>query len=194
MMSERHYLKSMPPAAIENYGVYDHDQLVGGVVITAGARNGHRLLSGADHSAVATVARLWIEDEVGKNAESRVLSVVARLVARDHRVKMLLSYADPAAGHRGTIYMAAGWTYLGMSQSGRYLDLGDGSPRHPRSVFSEFGTNRPSELRRRGMPARSVLVAGKHRYALILDRSWGWRLAAQPKPYPARVACEDRPR
>ncbi len=142
MMSERHYLKSMPPAAIDNYGVYDHGRLVGGVVITAGARNGHRLLSGADHSAVATLARLWIADEIGKNAESRVLSVVARLVTRDHRIKMLLSYADPAAGHVGIIYQAAGWLYLGISQCGRYLDLGDGSPRHPRSVFSEFGTNR----------------------------------------------------
>jgi hypothetical protein len=178
----------MPPAAIENYGVYDHDRLVGGVVITAGARNGHRLLSGADQSAVATLARLWIEDEIGKNAESHVLAVVARLIARDHGLKMLLSYADPAAGHRGTIYMAAGWLYLGMSDTGRYLALGNGELRHPRSVASTYGTNRPSRLRKMGIPARSVLVGGKHRYALVLDRSWAWRLAAQPKPYPARIA------
>ncbi len=188
MMSGRHYLRSMPPAAIANYGVYDHDRLVGGVVITAGARHGHRILAGADQSTVATVARVWIGDEVGKNAESRVLSVVARLVARNHGVKMLLSYADPAAGHRGTIYMAAGWLYLGMSDTGRYLALGDGEPRHPRSVASMYGTNRPSQLRKMGIPARSVLVGGKHRYCLILDHSWAWRLAAQPKPYPARAA------
>lgn len=188
IMAERHYLRSMPPACVACFAVYLAGALVGGVVLTAGARNAHLLLDGAERDRVATLARLWLTDEIGKNAESRVLGVVARLVARDGRVKVLISYADPAAGHAGTIYQAAGWTYLGVSQPGRYLDLGDGRLHHPRSVFSTYGTNRPARLRSLGLPARSVLVGGKHRYCLVLDKSWAWRLAHLPEPYPARTA------
>jgi len=173
----------MPPAAVTCFGVYLADQLVGAVVVTSGARNAPRLLNTANPLAVGTLARLWLEDTVPKNAESRVLAISARLLRQHGRVRALMSYADPAAGHIGTIYQAAGWRYLGQSQAGRYLDLGDG-PRHPRSVFSAYGTNRPSCLRKMGFPARSVLVGGKHRYCLVLDESWAWRLTAEQLPYP----------
>lgn len=172
-----HYLHSMPPAAVACFGVYLEGALVGAVVLTAGARHVHRLLVGARSGDVLTLARLWLADDVPHNAESRVISVVCRLLARERRAKALVSYADPTAGHTGTIYRAAGWVYLGMSESGRYIDVGDGKgPRHPRSIFSSHQTNRPTTLRRQGYQAHSVIVPGKHRYLVMLDRSWEWRL------------------
>jgi len=188
-----HYLHSMPPAAVVCYGVHKEDQLVGAVVVTCGARNAHRLLAGGRPGDVLTLARLWLADEVPRNAESRVIAVVCRLLTREGRARALLSYADPAAGHVGTIYQAAGWTYLGMSQSGRYLDLGDGIARHPRSVFSSHGTNMPTMLRRQGYRARSVLVSGKHRYCVMLDRTWAWRLTRVRQPYPISNAVSIPP-
>ncbi|MGD0343616.1 MAG: DNA methyltransferase [Acidimicrobiales bacterium] len=184
LVVDHHYLHSMPPAAVKSFGVYLDGGLVGAVVVTSGSRNAPRLLGTNDPRAVATLARLWLEDRVPKNAESRVLAVVARLMRHSGQVRALVSYADPAAGHTGTIYQAAGWTYLGMSPPGRYLDLGDGEPRHPRSVFSAYGTNRPACLRKMGLAAKSVLVGGKHRYCLVLDQSWAWRLTAEQQPYP----------
>jgi hypothetical protein len=132
---------------------------------------------------VATIARLWLTDEIPKNAESRVLAITARLLRQSGHLRALLSYADPAAGHRGTIYQAAGWNYLGRSEPGRYVEL-DGVIHHPRSVYSRHGTDSPRKLRAIGIPARAVVVAGKHRYFLLLDRSWAWRLSVVARPYP----------
>jgi hypothetical protein len=189
-----HYLHSMPPAAVATFGVMHDDNLCGAVVVTAGSRHAHRLLDGAGHDAVATVARLWLADALPKNSESRVLAIVGRLLRQRGEVRALVSYADPAAGHIGTIYQAAGWSYLGQSDVGRYLDLGDGALHHPRSVYTLHGTNSPRVLRTMGIPARSVLVAGKHRYCQILDPAWAWRLRAPVLPFPARpVPAESAP-
>jgi hypothetical protein len=86
------------------------------------------------------LARLYLVDELPKNAESRVLGIVTREMRRRHHVRALLSYADPAVGHSGTIYKAAGWTYLGRGEATRYLDFGDGELHHPRSVSTVYGT------------------------------------------------------
>jgi hypothetical protein len=184
MMTERHYLHSMPPAPLACFGVYLRRELVGGVVLTAGARHAHRLLVGADQGTVATVARIWLADDIPKNGESRVLGIVGRTFQCTSAIRALVSYADPAAGHAGTIYQAAGWRYLGLTQPGRYLDFGDGRLHHPRSVYNRYGANGAGHLRWRGIDARTVHIGGKHRYCLILDRTWAWRLCTPALPYP----------
>ena len=103
LISERHYLHSMPTAPTATFGVYLDGELVGAVVVTAGARNADRLLEGSPSGSVLTLARLWMEDRVPRNAESRVIAVVTRLLTRSHDVKALVSYADPEAGHRGRL-------------------------------------------------------------------------------------------
>ena len=178
----------MPPAAIACFGVFDDGELVGAEVITAGARHAHRLFAGAEPGAVATLARLWLVDELPKNAESRVLAVTVKLLRRSRDIRALISYADPAAGHVGTIYQAAGWSYLGQNPPARYLDFGDGTLRHPRSTFSTYGTSSLSLLRSRGIKAKGVLVNGKHRYCLVIDSTWSWRLTAHNMPYPKPIA------
>jgi hypothetical protein len=145
---------------------------------------GHKLLAGARPEHVITVARFWLADDLPGNSESRVLAVVMRYLRRHTAYRLALTYADPVAGHTGTIYRAAGWLYLGQTESGGYVDLGDGSLSHPRSVFTRFGTNRIHHLRATGIPAARVRVPGKFRYAHVLDAAWGWRLRRSAQPYP----------
>lgn len=186
LIVERHYLHSMPAAAWRCYGVYAGQSLSGAVVFTAGARNGHRALTGATPQQVATLARLWLADELPKNAESRVIGIVLRMLRREGEWKAVLSYADPAAGHVGIIYQATGWTYLGQSEAATYVDLGDGCAVHPRTVYARLGSNAVGHLRRTGVPARRVRMSGKYRYAYVLDPAWRWRLRDRPLPYPRR--------
>lgn len=187
LIIERHYLHSMPAAAWRCFGVYAGGVLAGAVVFTAGARNGHRSLIGAKPQQVATLARLWLADELPKNAESRVIGVVLRMLRRVGEWKALLSYADPAAGHVGTIYQATGWTYLGQSEAPSYVDLGDGRVLHPRTVYARLGSNAMGHLHRTGIPAQRVRMTGKHRYAYVLDPAWRWRLRDSPQPYPRKA-------
>jgi len=157
------------------------------VVFTSGARNGHRLLVGVNPNQVATLARLWLADDLPANSESRVLGIVLRDVRRTTDWKLILSYADPAAGHVGTIYQATGWLYLGETPGESYVRLADGRLHHPRTVYSTYGSNRISHLRATGVPASRVFVGGKHRYVFMLDPTWRWRLRvgqhrARPPP------------
>lgn len=179
-----HYLHSMPQAAWKSFGVFCGDRLAGAIVFSAGARQGHRMLLGARPQQVATLARFWLEDELPKNAESRVLGVVLRLLRREGGWKALLSYADPAVGHVGTIYQATGWIYLGQGAPPSYVDLGDGRPVHPRTVYARLGSNALGHLHRTGIPAQRVKSSGKHRYAYLLDPAWLWRLRDRPHSYP----------
>ena len=187
LIVEHHYLHCMPSACWRCFGVYVGDQLMGAVVFTAGPRHGHRILSGAKPQQVPVLARLWLSDTLPRNSESRVIAIVIRLLRRDRQWKMLLSYADPAAGHSGIIYRASGWLYLGLGQPSRYLDLGDGNLVHPRTAYGRLGTNSLGHLRRTGVLARNIVQAGKHRFVYILDPAWRWRLRDPVLPYPGKA-------
>jgi hypothetical protein len=138
---------------------------------------------------MATLALLWLSDDLPPNSESRVLGIVLRHLRRTTTWKVLLSYADPNAGHVGTIYQATGWTYLGETPGEHYVRLVDGQLHHPRSVYNRYGSNNIAHLRATGVPARRESVGGKHRYAYVLDPTWTWRLRAiqqqgLPRPRP----------
>jgi hypothetical protein len=188
-MQQHHYLHSMPKAPRRCYGVFLDGVLLGGVVFTSGARNGHRLLTAASPQDVVTLARLWLSDDLPTNSESRVLGVVLRDLQRTTTWKLLLSYADPAVGHVGTIYQATGWRYLGQTGVETYIRLPDGRLHHKRSIYSCYGSNNIAHLRATGVDACPEFVGGKYRYAYVLDRAWEWRLRAvshmsPPRPRP----------
>jgi hypothetical protein len=185
MMETKHYLHSMPAVVRLCFAVYFDNRLTGGVVFTQGGRHAHHLLQGASPGQVVTLARLWLADELPANSESRVLGIVTRKLIADGRYKLALSYADPAAGHVGTIYQAAGWLYVGTTQAERYFEL-DGVCIHPRTASDRFGTNSIAHLRRTGLAIVATKSPAKHRYAYVLDKRWRWRLSRQAQSYPKR--------
>ncbi len=72
------------------------------------------------------LARLYLLDQIPKNAETWLIGKSVRYIRRNRReVKALVSYADPSAGHCGTIYKAANWTPDGMTGEGRKTDRRD---------------------------------------------------------------------
>lgn len=184
VITRHHYLHSMPSAPVQCFAVWDSGELVGSAVFTAGARHAGRLLAGSDTQQVITLARFWMADDVAANGESRVLGYILRWLRKHTTWKCILSYADPAEGHRGTIYQATGWLYLGETDAQAYVDLGDGVLHHPRSVYARYGTNNMAHLRATGIPAQRVKTPPKHRYAYVLDSSWRWRLTRRVEAYP----------
>jgi hypothetical protein len=182
-MEERHYLGTMPGVVRQCFAVYLDETLVGGVVFTAGARHGYRILQGATPAQVLTLSRFWMADGLPANNESRVLGVVLRELARGRKCKGVVSFADPAAGHDGTIYRAAGFLYMGTTEPERYLVV-NGVRVHPRSAHTRFGSNSPGHLRRTGLAAESRMSPPKYRYVFLLDPSWRWRLRGVARHYP----------
>lgn len=66
------------------------------------------------------LSRLWVADDVPANAETYMIARSVRLLRKAKpSVRFLVSYADPSAGHAGTIYLAAGWKRDGRTDEGR---------------------------------------------------------------------------
>ena len=188
LLKRHHYLHSMPGGTQLAFGVFAGARLLGAITLGVGPKNAHRLVRDAEQDDCLTLTRLWLDDRLGPNSESRVLGIVLRALKRDTHVRFVLSYADPAHGHIGTIYKAANWIYTGLSEGTPLYDLGDGLPRHSRSLGHAYGTRSIAYLRSRGINVRLVTQAGKHRYIYPLDRGVRERLTVPILHYPKREA------
>jgi hypothetical protein len=186
LFERHHYLHSMPAGTRLCFGAFVGDHLLGALALGVGPINARRLVDGATQKDCLTLTRLWLDDRLPRNSESRVLGLVLRALRRHTQVKFLLSYADPAAQHIGFVYQATNWLYTGRSEPQPLLDLGDGIPRHTRSVSSALGTHSTKYLRRQGLAARTIPQPAKHRYVFFVDPSWRDRLLVPVLPYPKR--------
>lgn len=66
------------------------------------------------------LARLYLLDDVPRNAETWLIGRAVRHIKQHHEeVAFLVSYADPSVGHQGTIYKASNWTFDGRTDAGR---------------------------------------------------------------------------
>jgi len=89
--------------------------------------------------------RLVIAPDVPKNACSFLLSRSMRLIDRE-LWPCLVTYADQAQGHEGTIYKATNWDYVGMTApepiyrlNGRMISRKAGPTTRTRAEMIELG-------------------------------------------------------
>ena len=111
---------------------------------------------------------------------------MTRALRRNTGLKFLVSYADPAQGHLGTIYQATGWVYTGLSQAAPLYDIEDGRHYHSRSLSHSFGSHGLTHFQRHGIGVKLVPQEAKHRYVYFLDPTWRARLRAPGFPYPKK--------
>ena len=180
----RHYLHSMPGGTRLSFGVFVGKRLLGALALGVGPKLGHRLVEGATAGDCVTLTRLWLSDELPRNSESKVIGVVLRALRRHTCLKFVLAYADPNAGHVGTVYQATGWLYTGLSSPTPLYDLGDGVLRHSRSLGYSFGSHSVRHIEASGVPIKAVSQPPKHRYIRFLDSSWRERIRVPVLPYP----------
>ena len=109
---ERHYLHRKAPCSVA-FGLFLAGETKGvvcyGTPSSAPLRSG---IAGPENAMnVVELTRLWVCDSVPKNGESYL---IARTVRRSGK-EVVVSFADTAQGHVGTVYQAAGWLYTGLS-------------------------------------------------------------------------------
>ena len=184
IIEQNHYLPSLPGATQLSFGVFVDKRLLGVLTIGCGPSQAYRLVEGATPDDCGVLTRLWLDDELPANSESRVIGVVLRALRRSTLLKFLLSYADPTQGHVGTIYQATGWLYTGLSQATPLYDIGDGIPRHSRSLGHTYGSHSIRHFRNHGVNLKVVPQSSKHRYIYLLDSSLRQRLHVPVLPYP----------
>ena len=186
LLVREHSLHSMPGGTRLSFGILLGNRTAGAITFGVGPMEAHSLIAGAGLDDIVTLTRFWLSDDLPPNSETRVLAVTLRALRRHTKLKAVLSYADPSRGHVGTIYQAGGWLYTGLSQATPLYDLGDGRPRHGRTLGHALGTHSIAHLRSRGVPVRLVPQAAKHRYVYLLDQTSRVRLTVPVLPYPKK--------
>ena len=181
-----HYLHSLPGGTRLTFGIFLAKRLLGAITFGVGPYNAPSLVEGATADNCLTLTRLWLADDLPHNSESRVLSAVLRSLRRHTNVKVLVTYADPARGHMGTIYQATNWLYTGLSEPTPLYDLGDGKLAHCRTVGTIYGSRSVRYLTSHGITLNLVPQSPKHRYVYFLDDSWRPRLRVSVLPYPKK--------
>lgn len=115
-MVKSHYLGKWPGVVVLRLVMAYDERPVGFCIFALPPRETAKRYGGVTWE----LARLWISDDMPKNAETFLIAKAVKFVRR-HRpdVEFLVSYADPAAGHTGTIYKAANWIADGRTDMER---------------------------------------------------------------------------
>jgi len=152
------------------------------------------------HDEVIFLARGACVHWAPSGANSRLVSLSCRLLARRSRAKLVVAYSDVDAGEIGTIYQACNWVYIGAGASTQQWVTPSG-----RRVFdAKLAGNIVYTWRRKLHPdaqradvVERLRAAGwtqqhssrKHRYVYVLDRrdrALVARIEQMSRPYPKR--------
>ena len=104
-------------------------------------------------SCVLEMNRLFLVE----NKKNDASWLIAKSISLLPRPSIIVSFADPSAGHCGTVYKAANFLYCGLSEKRTDWHI-DGDTRHGISVADEF----------RGKPNRAQLMRKKYGAAFSL--------------------------
>ena len=159
---KKHYLGKWPGVCVLSLGMFVSDVAVGVIVFALPPRETQKRYGGG---VCWELARLWIDDSIPRNAETFLISKAVKYIKKNHPdVCVLVSYADPSAGHSGVIYKAANWICDGRTDQER---------KTPRFDYSCAKTGKKFS-RRKHVPAGTVITriprVSKFRFVYILKR------------------------
>ena len=115
------------------------------------------------------LTRLWAPDGHRPNL---LTQAIAHAVREFHKLKLadaLISYADPNVGHKGGVYRAASWVYLGQSEESRAYRGPDGQILSRRKFHSGRIGMTKAQICARGFT--QLKLPGKERFARALTRT-----------------------
>jgi len=178
-ITSQHYLRSMPTAGTRTF---EFESAL--VVFSPPASPTVAASLGFEPTEVWELSRLWAPDRHAPDLLTRALAYAVREFRKiEPNVAALVSFADPAAGHRGGIYRAASWAYLGQSEETRAFRYADGRPVHHRTLTRK----KIDKAARQAMGIMESWAPGKHRFAKGLTRKARKVIAAKAVPVPRKL-------
>lgn len=173
MVVRHHYLHRKPNVS-HCFGLFgENGDVLGAVTFgTPASRHLQQGMCPSDPGKVIELNRLWVHDSCPTNTES---FFVARAL---HALPPLLvvSYADTAWGHDGTIYRALNFNYAGWTDMDRKTARYDYIPPdglHTRDSFRD-GEPKWTHRVRRKPKAKYWIATGNRRERKLLERACAW--------------------
>lgn len=184
-----HYSRQLPKAKLVKIGCWEDARFVGVVVFGVGANKNAARPFALKDCEVCELVRVALAP--GRmHPTSQYIAIALRLLRRQSPgLRLVVSYADAGQNHRGVIYQAGGWIYLGTSEQSYIKVLGQ--IEHPRTLHDRHGRRGQSIpwLREHVDPrAERVQMAPKHKYVMPLDKKLRRELESRALPYPKNAA------
>ncbi|MEX1427402.1 hypothetical protein [Enterococcus sp. GC40] len=132
MIVKNHYShKWNTPFGQVNIGVFKEERLLGVAVFGFMMNpNSYKSIANIDKNEIIELNRLWIDDELGHNAETIMLGACWKILRADYpHIKLVQSFADGRLGC-GTIYKAANFKYYGYHKTLFFHNEADGTALH----------------------------------------------------------------
>jgi len=135
-----HYSQSMPSGKLLKYGVWENNKFIGTVIYGRGANNNAAKSFKLKQTECCELVRVALNKH--KTPTTKILAITLRLIKKHNPgIKLVFSYADKTnQGHKGTIYKAGNWEYLGERTTNKdaYYIINNKKV-HGRSVRAKWG-------------------------------------------------------
>ena len=158
---KNHYLHRKAPCSFA-FGLFVKSELVG--VVMYGTPSSATLRKGVcgieEKDNVIELTRLWIDDKIGKNAESYLVGNTIKKVNKE----IVVSYSEIEQGHIGIIYQACSFLYTGLSAKRTSWTI-EGINKHCQTIADKYTSK---ELKEKfGDKFKRIPRPRKHRYIFI---------------------------
>ena len=190
-----HYSEKIPRSKLVKFGVWEDDSFIGAIVYGSGANSGMLAPYGLDQTEGCELVRVALRGH--KVSVSQVIAESLRQLKRmQPGLRLVVSFADPDHGHKGGIYQAGNWLYLGMTEAADEFIV-NGRRIHGRALRGSRKAHRLGNIESANVEewARKVIdpniekVSGssKHRYVYPLDKQMRRYLMPLAQSYPHAV-------
>jgi hypothetical protein len=188
IIKNNHYSGTVNAGTKYTLGVFHKDYGLCGVIQLGTGVNPSKTkdwVKGTNTNEFLELNRLWVGDELGKNSESHILSLMIKWVKKHNpKIQWLVSFADGAEGKVGTIYQASNWVYSGYNHRGGIWYDKDGNRYHGVKLHLLYGDTKRKTLEEHlGTPLYRV-VGGQFRYFYFLNHKARKNYIGKTKPYP----------
>ena len=183
-----HYSGCLPGAKKTMFvGAWEDGVFIGVVIYSPGATN----MLGSPYGLNQTSCTELVRVALSKH-QSFVSEIISKsfkfLKKRSPGIRLIVSFADPREGHTGVIYQAGNWIYTGETTKTSAYKTIQGKIIHPRSI----GASDFKKGKKKALPtgAVKIILPGKHRYLMPLDKKMRKQILPLSKPYPKKHAAE----
>jgi hypothetical protein len=183
-----HYSKTLPVGKLVKIGAWEDGKFIGVVLFAWGANKSLGSPYGLEMIECCELVRIALTKHT--TTVSKISALAIRFLKKQSPgVRLIVSFADPSAGHHGGIYQAGNWIYSGTcAATFEYRLSGDrlNKRAYTGNQFGKIGNKAKVPI-----GAVKVPVPGKHRYLMPLDDAMHAKIMPLAKPYPKRVKKQD---
>lgn len=179
-----HYSQALPVGKLVKVGAWEKGRFIGVVLFAWGMNRSLGAPYGLEMAECCELVRIALREHT--SPVSRVMALALKFLCKQSPgIRLVVSFADPAAGHHGGIYQAGNWVYAGKTAPGFEWRLNGKRLNKRAYTGQQFGGGKKSVAK---VPAAAEKVAlpGKHRYLMPLDAEMRKQIEPLAKPYPKR--------